>query len=137
VHHTANIRRVTEEENVLLTYAYLQDSFEDASDVTPRPDSHSERSRSRSLLKKHESSSTSEEDDAESPLSEVPAVPIKANEGADKPKSEHPGEDAPSAKSPLLTAHRISVTSDMDDVALDEGVYNSFQIERVQLAVRS
>jgi phosphatidate phosphatase APP1 len=137
VDHTANIRKAADEESVLLTYGYLQDSFEDASDMTPRPDSHSERSRSRSLLKKHESSSTSQEDDAESPLSEVPAVPMKANEGVDKPKSEHPGEDAPSAKSPLLTTHRISVTSDMDDVALGEGAYNSFQIKRVQLAVRS
>jgi hypothetical protein len=29
--------------------------------------------------------------------------------------------DAPAAKSPLLTSHRVSVTSDMDDVSLDGG----------------
>lgn len=33
------------------------------------------------------------------------------------------GENAPPAKSPLLTAHRISVTSDMDDASLEEGPY--------------
>ena len=32
-------------------------------------------------------------------------------------------ENAPPAKSPLLTAHRISVASDMDDVSLEEGPY--------------
>lgn len=34
-----------------------------------------------------------------------------------------PTETAPAAKSPLLTGHRVSVTSDMDDVSLDSGEY--------------
>jgi hypothetical protein len=34
-----------------------------------------------------------------------------------------PSENAPAAKSPLLTGHRVSVTSDMDDVSLDSGEY--------------
>ncbi|KAJ4368787.1 hypothetical protein N0V83_005869 [Neocucurbitaria cava] len=90
------------------------DSFEDASEITPRPDSHAERSgsRSRSLISKRESSSSrTREDRADSP---APGVP------RGKPSDENAGEGAPSAKSPLLTAHRISVTSDMDDVSLDE-----------------
>ncbi|KAH7075369.1 rab-GTPase-TBC domain-containing protein [Paraphoma chrysanthemicola] len=87
------------------------DSFEDASEITPRPDSHSERSqsRSRSLLNKRESASSSEQGArADSPVPEVPGLPKDAN-----------STDAAPAKSPLLTAHRISVTSDMDDVSLD------------------
>ena len=43
-------------------------------------------------------------------------------EGANGHVEEY-GEDAPPAKSPLLTAHRISVTLDMDDVSLEEGPY--------------
>ena len=38
-------------------------------------------------------------------------------------KAETPSEDAPAKKSPLLTAHGVSVTSDMDDVSLDGGMY--------------
>lgn len=41
-----------------------------------------------------------------------------------EPKAaEKPSETAPAAKSPLLTGHRVSVTSDMDDVSLDSGEY--------------
>ena len=110
-------------------YASLQDSFEDASEITPRPESHSERSqsRSRSLISKRESTDTTvQESKAESPVPEVPEVPIQANDEAEQPKGEVEATetstgDAPPAKSPLLTAHRISVTSDMDDVSLEEG----------------
>ncbi|KAH7382153.1 rab-GTPase-TBC domain-containing protein [Pyrenochaeta sp. MPI-SDFR-AT-0127] len=91
------------------------ESFEDAPEITPRPNSHSDRSqsRSRSLISKRESSSsTANESRTDSPTPDVPELP--------KHDAEKLGEEAPSAKSPLLTAHRISVTSDMDDVALDE-----------------
>ena len=111
------------------TIPLLQDSFEDASEITPRPESHSERSqsRSRSLISRHESSDTTvQEAKADSPASEVPEVPTQANDDAPHTKGEVEAtdtttEDAPPAKSPLLTSHRISVTSDMDDVSLEEG----------------
>ncbi|KAH8717111.1 rab-GTPase-TBC domain-containing protein [Phaeosphaeriaceae sp. PMI808] len=91
------------------------DSFEDASEMTPRPDSHSESSRSRSLLSKRESSSSNaHEGRADSPVPELPEVPKDASVKSESTS----GETAPT-KSPLLTAHRISVTSDMDDVSLD------------------
>lgn len=115
----------------------LQDSFEDASDITPRPELHTERSqsRSRSLISKRESTETTAQDSkADSPaddapeVPEVPGVPTRSNDDAPQTKgegegeaTESPSEDAPAAKSPLLTAHRISVTSDMDDVSLEEG----------------
>ncbi|KAL6710664.1 hypothetical protein ACN47E_007721 [Coniothyrium glycines] len=89
------------------------DSFEDAPEITPRPESHSERSqsRSRSLLSKRESSAStaqgSKTDDSDSTAD------------SDEGTSEKHTGDTPAAKSPLLTAHRISVTSDMDDVSLD------------------
>ncbi|KAF1836884.1 RabGAP/TBC [Decorospora gaudefroyi] len=99
------------------------DSFEDASEITPRPDSKAERSqsRSRSLLRRESSSSTVQEGRPASPAPAVPHVPAEGNDDADKPKSEPEGTDSQDtpAKSPLLTAHRVSVTSDMDDVSLD------------------
>lgn len=61
----------------------------------------------------------------------VPELPNSANAngptpGADTDKEKEtetaPAENTPSTKSPLLTAHRISVTSDMDDVSLEEGI---------------
>jgi hypothetical protein len=45
-----------------------------------------------------------------------PDVPKDATDSADTSS-----DDAAPTKSPLLTAHRISVTSDMDDVSLDGG----------------
>jgi hypothetical protein len=101
-----------------LTGVFLQDNFEDASEITPRPDSHSERPRSsRSLLNRPDSAaSTPQEGRADSPVPEVPALPKDADTTTDTPS-----EDAAPSKSPLLTAHRISVTSDMDDVSLDGG----------------
>jgi hypothetical protein len=115
----------------------MQDSFEDASEITPRPESHSERSqsRSRSLISKRESTDTtaqSPKPDSHTP--EVPEVPIQAIDGAADPKgaveaAETSTEDAAPAKSPLLTAHRISVTSDMDDVSLEEGTCTSCLVE--------
>lgn len=113
----------------------LQDSFEDASEITPRPESHTERSqsRSRSLISKRESADTTvQEPKADSPAPEATEAFPHANDDAEQSKgagagagevepTETPTEDAPPAKSPLLTAHRISVTSDMDDVSLEEG----------------
>lgn len=49
-----------------------------------------------------------------------------AGEGVNDHVEEY-GENAPPAKSPLLTAHRISVTSDMDDVSLEEPIKNDVQ----------
>ncbi|KAJ4405592.1 hypothetical protein N0V91_005110 [Didymella pomorum] len=103
------------------------DSFEDASEITPRPESHTERSqsRSRSLLSKRESTDTTVQSPKPDSAPEVPEVPIQTNDGAadtkgDVETTETSTEDAAPAKSPLLTAHRISVTSDMDDVSLEE-----------------
>jgi hypothetical protein len=55
-------------------------------------------------------------------------VPEESNDETNRPRSDpeatdKSSEDAPAAKSPLLTAHRVSVTSDMDDVSLDGGEY--------------
>jgi hypothetical protein len=110
------------------------DSFEDASEITPRPESHTERSqsRSRSLISKRASTDTTvQEPKADSPVPDAVAAVATAdtNGDAEQPKgadvgeveaTEAPIEDVPPAKSPLLTAHRISVTSDMDDVSLEE-----------------
>ncbi|OSS50007.1 hypothetical protein B5807_04884 [Epicoccum nigrum] len=116
------------------------DSFEDASEITPRPESHTERpqSRSRSLISKRESTDTTvQEPKADSPVPDAAAALADTNADAKQPKgaavdevevkveveveaTETPTEEAPPAKSPLLTAHRISVTSDMDDVSLEE-----------------
>ena len=113
--------------------ALLQDSFEDASEITPRPEPHTERSqsRSRSLISKRESTdTTAQEPKVGSPAPEAADVPTEADnhvipskgEGEGEVEAtETPTEDAAPAKSPLLTAHRISVTSDMDDVSLEEG----------------
>ena len=117
-----------------------QDSFEDASEITPRPESHTERSqsRSRSLLSKRASTDTTvPEPKADAPVSDAVAAVADTNGDADadadaeQPKGADVGkveatetsvEDVPPAKSPLLTAHRISVTSeDLDDVSLEEG----------------
>lgn len=116
--------------------APLQDSFEDASEITPRPESHTERSqsRSRSLISKRASTDTTvPEPKADSPVPDAVAAVADTNGDADaeQPKGADVGkveatetsvEDVPPAKSPLLTAHRISVTSeDLDDVSLEEG----------------
>ncbi|CBX93544.1 similar to GTPase-activating protein GYP5 [Plenodomus lingam JN3] len=115
------------------------DDFEDASEVTPRPDSQSDRSRPRSLLSKRDSSTSSARDSRDdSPPPDVPEVPDPAKEVEDdpvkevkdddqvnedtakeKPGDEKSSDEKSSPNSPLLTAHRISVTSDMDDVSLD------------------
>ncbi|KAF2829646.1 RabGAP/TBC [Ophiobolus disseminans] len=101
------------------------DSFEDASDITPRPDSQS---RSRSLLGKRESSTSSAHDNrTDSAVPDVPGIPKDAANHADTASG-----DAAPGKSPLLTAHRISVTSDMDDVSLDgEAARNSTQAPKL------
>lgn len=116
--------------------APLQDSFEDASEITPRPESHTERSqsRSRSLISKRASTDTTvPEPKADSPVPDAVAAVADTNGDADaeQPKGADEGkveaaetsvEEVPPAKSPLLTAHRISVTSeDLDDVSLEEG----------------
>ncbi|KAI4625719.1 hypothetical protein J4E80_002852 [Alternaria sp. BMP 0032] len=120
------------------------DDFEDASEITPRPDSHSERSqsRSRSLLQRESSNSTVQGGKPVSPNPAVPKLPKEESDDSeeddddddddedededdsDESESEpeivnKPTETAPAAKSPLLTGHRVSVTSDMDDVSLD------------------
>ncbi|KAE8848406.1 hypothetical protein PTNB85_02249 [Pyrenophora teres f. teres] len=118
------------------------DNFEDAPEISPRPDSRSEpshteraQSQSRSLLQRESSSSTVQEARPTSPPPAVPVVPAVPKEGNDdsdesesepeviekpveKPAEKH-SDDAPAANSPLLTAHRVSVTSDMTDVSLE------------------
>ncbi|KAK7183872.1 hypothetical protein DPSP01_010688 [Paraphaeosphaeria sporulosa] len=112
------------------------DSFEDATETTPRPTSAS---RSRSLLSRRESSASADQ----TPDADVPEVPgIPHVDGALEEKEPVPvadeqkthgippaetaaqpsGDDAP--KSPSLTSHRISVTS-MDDVSLEEEAVQS------------
>jgi len=103
-------------------YTYGQVIFEDASDMTPRPPSHSDRSMSRYSTNRRPSSSSTSTGDSitEHPLSKMPNGVV--GEGSNGHVEEY-GENAPPAKSPLLTAHRISVTSDMDDASLEEGPY--------------
>jgi hypothetical protein len=55
-----------------------------------------------------------DDDDEEDDSDELESEPEAAKK---------PSETAPAAKSPLLTGHRVSVTSDMDDVSLDSGEY--------------
>jgi len=55
-----------------------------------------------------------DESDSEPEVIETPA---------EKATEKH-SEDAPTANSPLLTAHRVSVTSDMTDVSLEGGKYH-------------
>lgn len=112
-----------------------QDTFEDATETTPRPVSAS---RSRSLLGRRESSSSTAVPE-HTPDSQVPEVPdITAAVTADEKKEHETGPvkgdvepipnvtpdtaDGDAPKSPTLTSHRISVTS-MDDVSLEEGKY--------------
>ncbi|KAF2872930.1 rab-GTPase-TBC domain-containing protein [Massariosphaeria phaeospora] len=91
------------------------ETFEDAPDLTPRPTSHSDRSRSRSLLSRRTSNSSAVQE-------AVPEMPRGAGADDERPSGgvETPDGEAPPAKSPLLTAHRISVMSDLDDVSLEE-----------------
>ncbi|KAF2659420.1 RabGAP/TBC [Lophiostoma macrostomum CBS 122681] len=94
------------------------DTFEDATtEMTPRPASHADRSRSRSLLSRRESSSSTAKDVSSETTS--PEVHQVAND-AQKDGDDAPEENTSPNKSPLLTAHRISVLSDMDDVSLEE-----------------
>lgn len=122
--------------------SWRQDTFEDATETTPRPTSAS---RSRSLLARRESSSSSNapEKSADTPVPEVPEVPkldvAAAQQTADKEQQSAstdadewphvPTEAAETAqgeapKSPSQT-NRISVTS-MDDVSLEEGEFPLF-----------
>ncbi|KAF2740893.1 GTPase-activating protein-like protein GYP5 [Polyplosphaeria fusca] len=97
-----------------------QDTFEDATtEMTPRPASHSERSRSRSLLSRRTSSdSTAKDPRSDSP---VPEMPNGADAEAHKEKEgDAPDANSEPSKSPSLAAQRISVISDMDDVSLEE-----------------
>jgi hypothetical protein len=79
------------------------------------------------LISKRESTdTTAQELKVASPAPEEAEVPAQTNDETEQIKGEVEAtetstEDAPPAKSPLLTAHRISVTSDMDDVSLEEG----------------
>ena len=69
--------------------APLQDSFEDASEITPRPESHTERpqSRSRSLISKRESTDTTvQEPKADSPVPDAAAALADTNADAKQPK---------------------------------------------------
>ncbi|KAF9738082.1 hypothetical protein PMIN02_001112 [Paraphaeosphaeria minitans] len=107
------------------------DSFEDATETTPRPTSAS---RARSLLSRRESSASASASAEQTPDADVPEVPGIPNvDGAldeqepipvadeqethSTPPAQPSGDSAP--KSPSLTSHRISVTS-MDDVSLEE-----------------
>lgn len=130
----------------------LQDSFEDASETSPRPDSPAEesQSRSRSLLQKETPSSTVQEIKTDSTARVAPAAP-KGSKDDGKDDSDESDEDDESdgsdesdetdesgtgsepeepekptddapAKKPPLPK-RVSVTSDMDDVSLDGGAY--------------
>ena len=76
----------------------------------------------RYLTNRRPSSSSTETRDSitEHPLLKMPNGAV--GEGANDHVEEYE-ENAPPAKSPLLTAHRISVASDMDDVSLEEGPY--------------
>lgn len=96
-----------------------QETFEDAPDMTPRPTSQSERSRSRSLTARRTSTtSTLREVAADSP---VLAVPDGVREEAEKDQGTPETADEKAA----AAAQRISVTEDMDDVSLEEGDFHS------------
>jgi hypothetical protein len=86
-----------------------QDTFEDAPDMTPRPTSHADRSRSRSLIRR-ESGGSSRSLRAESPVP-VPELP-NTDGAADSEKNENNEQGVPETseetvdgqygKSPLL-----------------------------------
>jgi hypothetical protein len=102
--------------------------------MTPRPTSHADRSRSRSLIRR-ESGGSSRSLRAESPVP-VPELP-NTDGAADSEKNENNEQGVPETseetvdgqygKSPLLTTHRPSVVSEMsmDDVSLEEGTLSA------------
>ncbi|KAJ4297877.1 hypothetical protein N0V90_005776 [Kalmusia sp. IMI 367209] len=105
------------------------DTFEDATEMTPRPTSAS---RSRSLISRRESSSsTAPEQNADSPVPEIPKVDGAHEQTEEKEQAEDVEEkphvnpeaaetaEGDAATSPPSASHRISVTS-MDDVSLEE-----------------
>ncbi|PVH93186.1 RabGAP/TBC [Periconia macrospinosa] len=102
------------------------ETFEDAPDMTPRPPSHNDRSRTRSLLNRRaSSSSTAQDPPPEPPAPELPTkdtekdalAPLEKDNEASK-EDEKTGDEMTPSKSPL-PPQRISVTS-MDDVSLEE-----------------
>lgn len=131
----------------------LQDSFEDASETSPRPDSPAEKPQShpRSLLQKETPSSTVQEIKTDSTARAAPAAAPKGSKDDSKDDSDESDEDDESDGSdesdetdesgtgsepeePEKPANdapakkpplpkRVSVTSDMDDVSLDGGAY--------------
>lgn len=95
--------------------------------MTPRPSSHADRSRSRSLIRRESGGSTLSAR-ADSPVPDVPSADKDAAPEAHGTSHDAEADDEPVVidssyqKSPLLTTHRVSVVSDMlDDVSLDEG----------------
>lgn len=73
---------------------------------------------------KEESDDDDDDDDDDDEEEEDDEEESEESDNEPEPKAvEKPSEDTPAAKSPLLTGHRVSVTSDMDDVSLDSGEY--------------
>ena len=73
---------------------------------------------------KEESDDDDDDDDDDDEEEEDDEEESDESDNEPEPKAvEKPSEDTPAAKSPLLTGHRVSVTSDMDDVSLDSGEY--------------
>ena len=102
--------------------------------MTPRPSSHADRSRSRSLIRRESSGSGPSRADSPVPVPELPKTEVHETEqgvdAVDETADESADEtnfDGPYGKSPLLTTHRPSVVSEMsmDEVSLEEGTSSS------------
>ncbi|KAF1991353.1 RabGAP/TBC [Aulographum hederae CBS 113979] len=91
------------------------DTFDDAPEMTtPRPVStHTARSTSRSLTRRESDMAETREETPATPAS--PPIAEDGDEDVDTM-----AEETVEKKSPLLTSHRISVESGMDDVSLEE-----------------
>ena len=98
--------------------------------MTPRPSSHADRSRSRSLIRR-ESSGSGRSQRADSPVVEPPVPELPNKDSPDDNEASEAVEETvvegQYGKSPLLTTHRPSVVSEMsmDEVSLDEGTDSS------------
>lgn len=107
----------------------IQDSFEDANDTNTRETSPAPNmERTRSLTKQPSVTSIPQDIETEPtpPLPSLPTSPEKETNGDSKDEIEE--DHTQSQKSPLLTAHRPSISSvnhaDLDTVSLDEGPGN-------------
>ncbi|RFU28217.1 hypothetical protein B7463_g8121, partial [Scytalidium lignicola] len=96
-----------------------QDTFEDANDTAVEAGHvESPSQKSRSLTEQPSSSGTSAAKDTARPVPPIP--PRSDNESNSDIENSEQAQDTRQPKSPLLTSHRLSTASSLDNVALEE-----------------